>query len=439
LRGFVIAAPGSGSGKTLVTMGLAAAFVQGGRKVAAFKTGPDYIDPAFLAAASGAECFNLDPWAMRMGTAARIIEGAGDGADLMIVEGVMGLFDGPAGGGGSTADLAARLGLPVILVVDAARSGQSVGAVVRGFSSFRDDITMAGVICNRVASPRHERLLAEGLKDAGIPILGMLPPLADLTLQSRHLGLVQASERADLAPLTGRAADWVGQYVDIAAIDALARPVTGIETPLPGPAVPPLGQRIAIASDRAFGFAYPHLLAGWREAGAEILPFSPLNSEAPAQTADAVFLPGGYPELHAGVIASNSAFFDGLRSASARGVRVYGECGGYMVLGEGLIDAEGTRHQMAGLLGLETSFADRRLTLGYREATLVADGPLGRAGTLFRGHEFHYATTLRAAGSPMARLRDASSADLGPAGLISGTVSGSFFHLIDQMDSAREN
>ncbi len=432
-KGFIVAAPASGSGKTLVTMGLVAAFARQGKNISVLKAGPDYIDPAFLAAACGADCYNLDPWAMADGTAARLVEEACAKADLVIIEGVMGLFDGPLGGGGATADLAARFGLPVVLVIDSARAGQSAGAVARGFSSHREDITVAGVICNRVASPRHERLLAEGLNAAGVAVLGMLPPVPQLTLQSRHLGLVQARERSDLEKVIERAGVWAGAHIDLAAIDRLALPLKGNMAAEPGPALPPPGQRIAMASDEAFAFAYPHLITGWRRAGAEIMAFSPLAGEAPSPDADAIFLPGGYPELHAGVIAANGAFFDGLRSAGTRGMPVYGECGGYMVLGEGLIDAGGTRHRMAGLLGLDTSFADRRLTLGYREATLVSDGPLGPAGSRLRGHEFHYATTLRAAGSPMAHLRDATGADLGPAGLVRGSVFGSFFHLIDRV------
>ena len=430
-RGFIIAAPASGSGKTLATLGLARAFRQLGQRVAVFKTGPDYIDPAFLAAASGGACFNLDPWAMGSGTIDELLRIACATADLVIVEGVMGLFDGPPGGGGATADLAARLGLPVVLVVDAARQAQSAGAVVRGFAATSADVTVAGVVCNRVASPRHRLLLEEGLKTVGVPVLGMLPPMSELTLQSRHLGLVQARERSDLEAVIEACATWVRGHLDLAAIDHLAKPLSVAMTAGPGPAPPPPGQRIAIAGDVAFAFAYPHLIAAWRRAGAEILPFSPLAGEGPPPDADAIFLPGGYPELHAGAIAANRVFLDRLAAASAAATPIYGECGGYMVLGRGLIDAAGRRHRMAGLVELETSFADRRLTLGYRQAILAADGPLGAAGTSFRGHEFHYATALRAKGRPLAHLRDAAGNDLGPAGLVRGSVSGSFFHMID--------
>ncbi|MCL4155125.1 UNVERIFIED_CONTAM: hypothetical protein GTU68_053479 [Idotea baltica] len=357
-------------------------------------------------------------------------------ADLVFVEGVMGLFDGPPGGGGSTADLAAHLGLPVILVIDAARQAQSAGALARGFAAHREDINLAGVICNRVASPRHERLLREGLARVDIPILGMLPPHSKLELHSRHLGLIQARERDDLKPLIESSAEWIRKHLDLAMLEGiadaanLARKIDR-HSAMPLVGCPPLGQRMAVASDDAFAFAYPHLLADWQDQGAELLTFSPLAGEGIPQDADAIFLPGGYPELHAGAIAANSAFMAGLKTASNDAKPIYGECGGFMVLGEGLVDANGQRHQMAGLLSLETSFEKRRLSLGYREVTLATGSPLGGEGQKLRGHEFHYATILSQKGVPFARFADAAGQDLGDAGLVAGSVAGSFFHLVD--------
>ena len=256
----------------------------------------------------------------------------------------------------------------------------------------------------------------------GPPVLGALPRREDLAHPSRHLGLVQAEERADLTEFLGRAADAAQAGVDLDALAALAAPLPG-----PGPArpLPPPAGRIAVARDAAFAFAYPHLLADWSAAGAEILPFSPLADEAPDPSAGFVWLPGGYPELHAGRLAAARTFLRGLRAHEGE---IYGECGGYMVLGDGLTDADGRRHAMAGLLRLETSFAERRLHLGYRHARAEA-GPLtGR----WAAHEFHYAATLRAEGAPLfASVRDAAGAELGPAGLRRGRVSGSFLHLID--------
>ncbi|MDP6351663.1 MAG: cobyrinate a,c-diamide synthase [Alphaproteobacteria bacterium] len=431
----VIAAPASGSGKTVLTLGLLRHFRNAGVAVSSIKVGPDYIDPGFHQAAGGGPCRNLDPWAMRPETLAAQAKAAGRGAELVIGEGVMGLFDGAASGDGATADLAAAAGWPVVLVVDARGQGASAAAVVKGFDQFRDDVRIAAVIFNRVGSDGHARILREASRPLAIPLLGCIPAHADLALPDRHLGLVQAGEHGDLEGFLEAAAALVGPAVDTAGLRALARPGRlAPPAPMPAPSmpIPPPGQRIAVAQDPAFAFCYRFVLDGWRAAGAEIETFSPLAGGAPPASADAIYLPGGYPELHAGSIAANQAFMDGLRRAAAAGAVVYGECGGYMVLGDGLIDGDGARHAMAGLLGLETSFAQARLNLGYRQVATVADGPLGRSGTGFRGHEFHYATVVREADdAPLFAGRDASGTDLGRAGLRRGSVLGSFTHLID--------
>jgi cobyrinic acid a,c-diamide synthase len=454
----MIAAPASGSGKTVVTLGLLRHLRDRGVAVASAKSGPDYIDPAFHAAASGHPCVNLDGWAMRPQTLNALAARQAEGADLLIVEAAMGLFDGAPGpgasGDGSAADLAARFGWPVVLVLDAGGQGFSAAAVLAGFKGFRDDIRIAGVIFNRVGSVRHEAILRRAADHAGLPVLGLVPRLPALALPSRHLGLVQAGEHAALEAFLSAAGAAIGAAVDVEALSLSVMPgldpgIQGGKSRSSGPLdprvkpeddkeresliLPPLGQRIAVAADTAFAFTYPHLLAAWRDAGAEIVHFSPLADEAPDPTADAVYLPGGYPELHAGRLAGNRRFLDGLRAAAAQGRAVYGECGGYMVLGTGLTDAEGRRHAMAGLLPVETSFAERRLHLGYRRAVLAAATPLGPAGTAWRGHEFHYAS-IRAEGpgEPLFEAWDAEDAPLGFLGRRAGSVFGSFFHLIDQ-------
>lgn len=435
--GLIIAAPASGSGKTCLTLGLLRLFARRGVAVASAKVGPDYIDPAFHAAASGRPCLNLDPWAMRPATLAHAVAALGAGASLIICEGVMGLFDGATATAGSTADVAAALGWPVILVVDVRAQAASAAAVVRGFASHRADVDVAGVIFNRVGSARHAAILSEACAEAlpALPILGTLPRLDGLGLPERHLGLVQAGEHPDLDAFLDRAAALMAEHLDTDALVALARPGPAAGAGLPPPAggpVPVLGQKIAVAQDAAFAFAYPLTLQGWRAAGAEIVSFSPLANEAPAAAADAVYLPGGYPELHAGVLAGNTRFLQGLRAAAARGACVFGECGGYMVLGEGLIDAKGSTHAMAGLLPLATSFAERRLQLGYRRSTLVVATRLGAAGTVFRGHEFHYATVCsEGAGPALFACADAAGTPMGTVGRINGSVAGSFIHLID--------
>lgn len=418
----LVAAPASASGKTVVTVGLVRALALRGLPVRAAKVGPDYIDPGFLAAAAGAPAVNLDPWAMRPALLDHLAADA-----CLVVEGVMGLFDGAASGVGSSADVARRLGLPVVLVVDARRQSQSVAALVHGFATFDPAIHVAGVILTRVAGPRHERMLRAALAGGAVPCLGAIAHEARLALPSRHLGLEQAVERTDLEARVDAIARVVADHCDIATLAALAAaPAPAAPAAPPPAALPPLGQRIAFARDEAFGFVYPHLLEGWCRAGASLHPFSPLAGEAPDGTADAVFLPGGYPELHAGRLAATPAWREGLRAAARAGARIYGECGGYMALGEGLIDGDGTRHAMAGLLPVVTSFARPRRTLGYRQ--------LVHHGTMFprhlRGHEFHYAT-VAAEGPPLFRAADSTGADLGTMGTVHGAVAGSFVHLID--------
>ena len=438
--GLILAAANSGSGKTLLTLGLLRHLAGQGVSVAAAKSGPDYIDPTWHAAACGRPSINLDAWAMREASLAALADGLERSARFVICEGAMGLFDGigPAGRG-STADLAMRTGWPVILVLDVRGMGASVAALARGFASHRRDLALAGLVLNQVAGPRQRDLLTAALAATlpQIPVLGAMLRDAALALPARHLGLVPAGEAA-VGEVLDVAARRVGAALDVPALLALARPGRlglpaagpGSDVPVP---VPPLGRRIAVARDAAFAFVYPALLAGWRRAGAEIAFFSPLDDAAPDPAADAVYLPGGYPELHAGRLAGNRRFLAGLRGAANRGAAVYGECGGYMVLGEGLIDAAGRRHAMAGLLPLVTSFAERRLHLGYRILDLAAASPLGPAGTRFRGHEFHYASILaEGAAERLGQVHDGEGRDLGPAGLRCGAVAGSFIHLVER-------
>ncbi len=489
-RGLIVAAARSGSGKTTIALALLAALKRRGVAVRAAKVGPDYIDPAFHAAATGAASVNLDSWAMPPPLLDALALEAARNAEVLIVEGVMGLFDGvpgPRGRTGATADIAARFGLPVLLVLDVSGQSQTAAAVVRGLASHDADVRIAGVVLNRVGSERHRALVADAIADVGMPVLGAVPRDAALTIPERHLGLVQANEHADLAARFDRLADMAERHLELDRITALAAPLnfqarcgpvglslpglTG-QSPLPGGfsrhsgaprsgdpgihnhdglrlwmpgsrppaeprndgarhlALPPPGQRIALAADAAFTFVYPHVLEGWRRAGAEIVTFSPLADEPPPEDCDACWLPGGYPELHAGALADANRFRDGLRRFAATRP-VHGECGGYMVLGEGLEDAQGARHAMAGLLGHATSFATRKLHLGYREARLLADSPLGTAGEIIRGHEFHYATVIAPrTDERFLALTDAQGRSVDAAGGRRGRVTGTFFHAI---------
>jgi cobyrinic acid a,c-diamide synthase len=434
--GLVIAAPRSGAGKTTITLGLLRALHTRGVHVQPFKCGPDYIDPAFHSAAARRDSINLDTWAMRPELIATLVADAAHDADLCLVEGVMGLFDGVAEPGqtgrGATADLAATTGWPVLLILDVSGQSETAAALALGCKLYRSDVNVAGVILNRVASARHQRLVTDAMLKTGIPVLGALPRRDDLGLPERHLGLVQASETADLETRLTTLAAAISAAMDLDQLLAMAQaghPATGHA---PAAALPPPGQRIALARDAAFSFTYPHLLAGWRQAGAEIVPFSPLADEPPDPMADAVWLPGGYPELHAGTLAAASRFLDGVRAMADRGTPVHGECGGYMVLGAGIEVAEGERHAMAGLLGLETSYAKRRLNLGYRRVQLLSASPLGAAGSQLYGHEFHYSTVLTAPDDPLCVVTDATGQWVPERGSKRGRVSGTFFHVVDR-------
>jgi len=435
-RGLIIAAPHSGAGKTTVALALMAALRRRGLVVRAAKAGPDYIDPAFHAAVTGSPSVNLDSWAMSRELLDALAAQAADGADIVVIEGVMGLFDGAAtaaGQRGATADLAAHFGLPVLLVLDVARQAQSAAALVRGFAAHDPAVKVAGVILNRVGSERHRALVADAIAVLDVPVLGALPREAALALPERHLGLVQAREHSELAALIDRLAAAAERHLDLNAIVARAEPVMtagAMARPIYVPALPPPGQRIALASDQAFSFVYPHLIEAWRRAGAEIFAFSPLADEPPPDSADSCWLPGGYPELHADALAAARRFSQGLRRfAETR--PVHGECGGYMVLGESLEDAAGKRHAMVGLLGHATSFARRKLHLGYRTARLLADGVLGRSGTIVRGHEFHYASlTSTGRDEPFVELADSEGRGAVRAGGRRGRVTGAFFHAI---------
>ena len=439
--GLIIAAPASGSGKTVVTLGLLRHLANSGVSAGPAKAGPDYIDPAFHAAASGRTCFNLDPWAMRTETLAAAARASLGDADMVVCEGVMGLFDGAASGIGSTADLAAATGWPVVLVVDVKAQGASAAAVVRGFVHHRAGVSVEGVIFNRTGSPRHEMILRDACAAAvpGVRVLGCLPRDSHLALPERHLGLVQAGEHGDLETFLEGAAALLGERLDVKALLALTSS-SDTEDSAPDARAPallaplaPLGQRIAVARDAAFAFQYPQVIEGWRRAGAEVDFFSPLADEGPGDAADGVYLPGGYPELHAGRLAANGRFLSGLHAAQRRGAAVYGECGGYMVLGRVLIDADGAHHVMSGLLPLVTSFTGRALHLGYRRVRLASDGPLGQKGAAFRGHEFHYARTVEEGpGQHLFECEDATGAGLGAVGLTAGRIAGSFIHLIDR-------
>lgn len=425
VKGFIVTAPNSGSGKTIVTLGLIAALRASGLKVVASKTGPDYIDTSFHSHASGAKANNLDPWAMNKMRLRALANAHAADADMLVVEGVMGLFDGAANGVGSTADLAEILDLPVLLVVDAARQSQSIAALVFGFANWRSKVRLAGIILNNVASQKHEKILRDALSALDVPIVGVIARDKKMVLPSRHLGLVLPEEIEGLEGFVEQTAETIATQCDLQTIQSIAGGVPCLNS---AERLAPLGQHVAIAKDAAFAFIYQHWLDDWRAAGAEVSFFSPLENEAPNEMADAVFLPGGYPELHGARLAQADKFMAGLQDIKTRGGLIYGECGGYMVMGEALIDKDGVRHKMSGLLPHTTSIDQPRRVLGYRvlqhSSALPWPEQLG-------GHEFHYSSSSNHNLPPLFLAKDALGIDVAPMGAMDGNVMGSYAHVID--------
>ncbi|KZL19267.1 Cobyrinic acid A,C-diamide synthase [Pseudovibrio axinellae] len=436
-KGFVIAAPSSGSGKTTITLALLRALRETGLRVASGKSGPDYIDPAFHKAASGRPCLNYDAWAMSLAQLSLNATEQAEHTDVVVIEGAMGLFDGAADGSGSVADLATHLGLPIILVVDCKSQAHSVAALVHGFLTYQPHCHIAGVILNRVGSPRHERILRQALEKLNVIVLGAFYRSETLALPERHLGLVQASEREDLEAFLIAAGAAAAKNIDMLVLMRLAKvlaiparenkKLTGISH------LPPLGQHMAIAKDIAFAFNYEHLLNNWQKQGATLSFFSPLADESPSSDADAIFLCGGYPELHAETLAHADNFKSGMIAATQADKLIYGECGGYMALGQTLTDKAGQTHEMLGLLPHDTSFAKRKLHLGYRklrctEAAKNAGFPWQKP---LGAHEFHYSTLHCASKAPsLFEAQDAEHHDLDPLGHINGRIMGSFAHVV---------
>ena len=429
--GLILAAPASGSGKTVTVLALLRHFRRAGVAVASRKVGPDYIDPMFHTAASGRPCINLDPWAMRPETLISLTE---ENADLLLIEGVMGLFDGAVDGTGSTADLAALTGWPVVLVLDVKSQAQSAAALVHGFATFRKDVTISGVILNRVGSPNHEALLRTALAPLGVPVLGALPRLDALALPDRHLGLVPAGEHEGLESFLDKAADAVARHIDTAALQSLARPAHFKRPESPTPS-----RRSASESpSRGIPPSSSPINICWIAGGAKApnycrsLPLPTNHRRHPPMPSTC---PAAIPNCMRAVWLPPHRFLEGLRAAAARSTPIFGECGGYMVLGRTLEDADGVTHPMAGLLPLDTSFAKRRLHLGYRHATTATATPFGPAGTTLRGHEFHY-SSIKAEDTthPLFQARDARGTDLGVMGTVRGSVMGSFLHIVDRAE-----
>ena len=430
-RGVIIAGLSSSSGKTLTTLGLLGALKRQSDPqqyaIAAGKTGPDYIDPGFHQAALGTPSVNLDGFAMTPDMLRHLARQ--QSGDVLIIEGVMGLYDG---GDGSAVNLAKHLGLPIVLVMDCRGQAETSAELAAALQTrlAENGMTLAGVILNRLGSSRHGDSITAHCAALDVPVLGQLPHAQDIDMPSRHLGLVQAFDldaAGRLDRLLTRAAEMMAEGLDLNAIIRSAQPITPPSSA--SEALPPPGQNIAVAYDAAFGFAYHHLLEGWRRQGAAITLFSPLGDEAPRQDADFIFLPGGYPELHLETLTQAHRFRQGMIKAAERSVPIYGECGGYMVLGQGIINAEGKTIPMLGLLDLITSFTAPKRVLGYRQLSQRQQA-LPFWPRRLMGHEFHFTSATLAEGQPLFDAQDKSGQALPAMGLVKGAIAGSYAHVI---------
>ncbi len=399
-RRIIIAGTGSSSGKSTVSLGLMGAFRKRGLTVQGFKCGPDYIDPSYHTAITGRHSRNLDSWMLTPDILREIYTRGSRGADISIIEGVMGMFDGKNAESdeGSTAEVSALLGAPVLLVVDVSGMGRSAAAVVKGFQAMAGEgVHIAGVIANRTGSPGHGVLIKQAVEqECGIPVVGCLLRDHGLSIPERHLGLIPSLERGDLTPLFQALANHVEAGVDLEAVWKLAAsPEVEAESRLfaepacaSGPKTDRL--RIAVARDSAFHFYYPENLELLEHYGAELVFFSPLVGELLPEAVDGLYLGGGFPEEYAGTLAQNRATAQSIRSAVEDGLPVIAECGGFMYLCRSLVQTDGSVHGMAGVFPGKTVMQTKLAAMGYREAMGAAGNPLLSEGETARGHEFHY-------------------------------------------------
>ena len=412
-----------------------AALTKRGLKVAPFKVGPDFIDPGHHSKITGVACRNLDGWMLSQHFNLDTFANCTKGADIAVVEGVMGLFDGYDGRSeaGSTAQMAKWLGLPVILLVDAASMARSAAAVVMGFEQFDADLTYAGVIFNNLGSNRHLQYLKEAVQDhIQMPCLGGIPRNRDIAIPERHLGLVTQEDHPFGEDTIDRLAKHVEKSIDL---DSLLNDLTDIAVPgqTHGRHSPEHGKkvRIAVARDNAFCFYYADNLELLEHQGAELVFFSPLADGNLPDDIDGLYFGGGYPELFAEKLEENATLGNRIKEKSVDGMPIYGECGGFMYLCRELIDLNNKKHRMTGCFPFATRMFTRLKALGYREVTLTGDTVIGNAGSVIRGHEFHYSELVDSTGDipTVYSISDRSGMDKAPEGYVINHTLGSYNHL----------
>lgn len=424
----VVAGTHSGAGKTTISSGLMAAFTKRDLRVAPFKVGPDFIDPSYHSLATGLPGRNLDAFLSGPDLIAPLLAHGAESADVAVVEGVMGLFDGKSGGGefASTAHVAKLIGAPVVLVVDASAMARSAAALVHGYSTFDPDLWVAGVILNRVGSDRHERMLRDAIAPLGIPVLGAVRREAAINTPDRHLGLVPAAERErEARDALDRAGEVVARSCDLDGILRLAFSAEPVRAGAWDPGIPEPGPpvRVAVAAGPSFSFLYEENLELLRRAGAEVSFFDPTSDPELPEGADALYLGGGFPEAYADALAANEPLKREVRAFAAGGRPIVAECGGLLYLSREL----GGR-PMCGVIEASARMSDR-LTLGYREARAFSNSPLAPEGMPVRAHEFHYSVVEPGAGEGGAASPAWEVAGRGPEGFVRGSVHASYLHL----------
>jgi len=428
--GFVIGAASSGSGKTSIALGLTRALLKRGLRVQPFKVGPDFLDPTHLRSAANRTCFNLDGWMTSRSYCEQLFEQQMRDADIAVVEGVMGLFDGsdPSTNESSTAEMATWLDLPVLLVVDAHGTSRTFAAIVQGIVEFDPDVQFLGVIANRVGSERHRQWLAEALASKNLPpLVGAIPRDAFPTLPGRHLGLHQASELEDQHGTIEKLALACEEFLDLDLLPE-GEKCEAAKSPLPAQKAS-ANLRLGVASDEAFSFCYPDNLTALEEKGVEVIPFSPLHDSSLPENLNALYLPGGYPELHAATLASNASMLSALDAFARSGRFVYAECGGMIYLGEKIILHDGQEFPFTGVLPIVAKMQEKRKMLGYVDVTIEQLG-----GIMLRGHEFHYSQIIEDRSresdwKPAYTLQRRRSQQLEASGFQSGNVLAGYPHL----------